>query len=109
MIRRCAFSAGSPAATRAKFTALLARLRRHPVAIGSPRQLYTYASTVQTVVEDVLYVTQPLPAAGYPGWSGGASLLQQLWQAPPAHGGQTAAAAAPSGPYSGQDTTPFST
>jgi pimeloyl-ACP methyl ester carboxylesterase len=98
---RCAFSAGSPAATRAKFTALLARLRRHPVAIGSPRQLYTYASTIAAVVNNFLKTAQPVPAAGFPGWSGGASLLQQLWQTPPAHGGQTAATAAPPGPYNG--------
>lgn len=97
---RCAFSAGSPAATRAKFTALLARLRRHPVAIGSPPQLYTYASTIQAVA-NFLYTTQPEPALGYPGWSGGAGLLQQLWQAPPAHGGRAAATVATSNPYNG--------
>jgi pimeloyl-ACP methyl ester carboxylesterase len=96
---RCAFSAGSPAATRAKFAALLGRLRRHPVAIGSPPQLYTYASTVQAAA-NFLDTTQPEPALGFPGWTGGASLLQQLWQAPPAHGGQ-AAAVAPSSPYNG--------
>jgi pimeloyl-ACP methyl ester carboxylesterase len=97
---RCTFSAGSPAATHAKFTALLGRLRRHPVAIGSPPQLYTYASTVQAVA-NFLDTTQPEQALGFPGWTGGAGLLQQLWQAPPAHGGQAAPAAAPSSPYNG--------
>jgi pimeloyl-ACP methyl ester carboxylesterase len=97
---RCAFSAGSPAATRAKFTALLARLRRHPVAIGSPRQLYTYASTVQAVV-NFLYTTQPVTAAGFPGWPGGARLLQQLWEAPPAHGGRAITSVATPSPYNG--------
>ena len=35
----CAFSAGTPAGTRAKFAALLHRLRKRPVTIGSPRRL----------------------------------------------------------------------
>lgn len=34
----CAFAAGSPAATRAKWQTLLRRLRQHPVSIGSPPQ-----------------------------------------------------------------------
>ena len=34
----CAFSAGTPAATRAKFTTLLNRLLKHPVTSGSPPQ-----------------------------------------------------------------------
>ena len=32
----CAFSAGTPAATRAKWDMLLRRLRRRPVTIGAP-------------------------------------------------------------------------
>ena len=42
----CAFSAGTPAATRAKWAALLRRLCRHPVTIGTPPQAYTYADAV---------------------------------------------------------------
>ena len=42
----CAFSAGTPAATRAKWATLLRRLRRHPVTIGTPPQTYTYADAV---------------------------------------------------------------
>src|ERR1043165_5708177 len=39
----CEFSAGTPAATRAKWHTLLRRLRAHPVTIGSPPQTFTYA------------------------------------------------------------------
>jgi hypothetical protein len=65
---RCAFAAGSPAATRAKFAALLRRLRRHPVTVGSPPQTYTYADTVASV-----------PVGVVSGWPCGARLLQALW------------------------------
>ena len=40
----CAFSAGSPAATRAKWDALLARLRRAPITVGGTA--FTYAEVV---------------------------------------------------------------
>jgi len=66
----CAFSAGTPAATRAKWATLLRRLRRHPVTIGTPPQTYTYAIAVQSV-----------PLATVSLWPSGASLLQQLWVA----------------------------
>jgi pimeloyl-ACP methyl ester carboxylesterase len=75
---RCAFSAGSPAATRAKFAALLRRLRGHPVQAGPQR--YTYASTI-SAVSQFLYTVKAVPAIGYPGWPAGASLLQHLWTA----------------------------
>src|SRR6204780_1730794 len=48
----CAFSAGTRAATRAKWATLLRRLRRHPVTIGTPPQTctppqtYTYPTAV---------------------------------------------------------------
>lgn len=66
----CAFSAGTPAATRAKFTALLHRLRRQPVTIGSPPQAFTYADTVSDV-----------PPRDVSDWQSAAVLLQQLWVA----------------------------
>ncbi|MFJ3922433.1 alpha/beta hydrolase [Streptomyces sp. NPDC090022] len=61
---RCAFSAGSPMATRDKFDQLLQRLRKHPV--GS----WTYAATVSDVVSS-LYVPRAGELAGR---------LQDLWQ-----------------------------
>jgi pimeloyl-ACP methyl ester carboxylesterase len=91
---RCAFSAGSPAATRAKFAALLRRLRQHPVRAGAQR--YTYASTV-SAVSQFLYSLRPVPALGFPGWPAGAGLLQHLW---------TASAPGHHGPLAGPATTP---
>ena len=76
----CAFSAGTPAATRAKWATLLRRLRRHPVTIGTPPQTYTYADAVVTV-----------PLGTVSQWQSGASLLQQLWAASTADRPSTAA------------------
>jgi pimeloyl-ACP methyl ester carboxylesterase len=81
----CAFSAGTPAATRAKWATLLRRLRRHPVTIGTPPQTYTYADAVASVpLEDVSQ------------WQSGASVLQQLWAASTA--ARPATAASPAAP-----------
>jgi pimeloyl-ACP methyl ester carboxylesterase len=66
----CAFSAGTPAATRARFAGLLHRLLRHPVTIGTPPQTFTYADTLTDV-----------PLGNVSQWQGGAGLLQQLWAA----------------------------
>jgi len=99
----CAFSAGTPTATRAKFAALLDRLRRHPVTIGTPPQVFTYADTVAAVPLDT--VSQ---------WQRGAVLLQQLWGASSAehapatngtadHGAADQGAVAPGGVYTGRD------
>lgn len=63
---RCAFSAGSPQATRGKFDRLMQRLREHPV--GS----WTYGRTFGDVVNG-LYVV-------HPGWTDLAGRLQELWQ-----------------------------
>src|ERR1035438_1761202 len=43
----CAFSAGSPAATRAKWDALLARVRRAPINVGGTT--YNYAAVLNLV------------------------------------------------------------
>jgi pimeloyl-ACP methyl ester carboxylesterase len=79
----CAFSAGTPAATRAKWATLLRRLRRHPATIGSPPQAYTYADVVVSV-----------PLAAVSQWQAGAIWLQQLWAASSA-GRPPAAASVP--------------
>jgi pimeloyl-ACP methyl ester carboxylesterase len=70
---RCAFSAGSPAATRAKFTALLKRFRTHTSGAAP----MTYAELVTGTVF-ALYTTEPSPY-GRPGWSAWAQELQDLW------------------------------
>jgi pimeloyl-ACP methyl ester carboxylesterase len=73
-IERCAFSAGSASSTRAKFSTLLWRLRRHPVPFeGEP---LTYAFVV-SLVADFLVAVQPV--SGFPGWAFTAELLQTLW------------------------------
>lgn len=66
----CAFSAGTPAATRAKWNALLRRLTAHPVTTGSPPQTFTYADAFGVV--DLGDVSA---------WQQGAVQLQQLWAA----------------------------
>ncbi|GGN85281.1 hydrolase [Streptomyces albiflavescens] len=63
---RCAFSAGSPKATRNKFDQLMRRLREHPVGV------WTYGRTVGDAVNS-LYVV-------HPGWTDLAGRLQNLWQ-----------------------------
>jgi pimeloyl-ACP methyl ester carboxylesterase len=68
----CAFSAGTPAATRAKWATLLRRLRRHPVTVGTPPQTYTYATAVTVQAMQLATVSE---------WPSAASLLQQLWVA----------------------------
>ncbi|MFI1885366.1 alpha/beta hydrolase [Streptomyces jumonjinensis] len=63
---RCAFSAGDPDATRAKFDRLTRRLK------GRPQGAWTYGRTVADVVNG-LYVV-------HPGWTDLAARLQDLWQ-----------------------------
>jgi pimeloyl-ACP methyl ester carboxylesterase len=79
----CAFSAGSPAATTAKWNTLLHLVSKHPVNLGAQQGTYTYADVVYSV--DVGSVGQ---------WQSDATLLQQLWTA--AHGGKPSPAPAPS-------------
>jgi pimeloyl-ACP methyl ester carboxylesterase len=78
----CAFSAGSPAATKAKWDALLARLRQAPITVGGTA--FTYAFVVTTVSFDLSFVqpfSTPVPGNNAPGWSGAAQDLQLLWMA----------------------------
>ena len=72
---RCALSAGSPAATAAKYRDLLARLRTDPVTVdGIP---FTYAQTA-TLVGGLLESQVKTSIA--PGWKTLAALVQTLWQ-----------------------------
>jgi pimeloyl-ACP methyl ester carboxylesterase len=66
----CAFSAGTPAATSAKFATLLRRLRHRPATFGNPPQTWTYADVVTDFPEYEFTV-----------WPADAALLQQLWLA----------------------------
>jgi len=69
-VSACAFSAGTPAATTAKWNTLLRRLLRHPITIGSPAQTWTY--------QDVIIA---FPEYSFSVWPTDAAILQQLWLA----------------------------
>lgn len=79
----CAFSAGTAAATEAKFNTLLDRLRQHPVTIGTPAQTFTYADAINDAL--------PRDVSD---WQSAADLLQQLWSAPAENTASTAAGTA---------------
>jgi pimeloyl-ACP methyl ester carboxylesterase len=66
----CAFSAGSPAATRQKFSELLARLPVDPTAGQT-----TYAQAISGTIHDLYFVTN---------WKLRAIELQKLWEQGPA-------------------------
>lgn len=63
----CAFSAGSAAATRAKFTTLVKQMRRHSLR---PRGGYTYAQLLEKTV-NTIYNTAS--------WAPWAQVLQDVW------------------------------
>jgi hypothetical protein len=72
---QCAFSAGSAAATQAKWTTLLQRLREHPVTLDDAT--FSYA-TLATAMNAWLTTTEPQP--GFIGWTAAAVVLQALWE-----------------------------
>jgi len=80
---RCAFSAGSPEATRAKFLALLARLRQGPITLGEKSE--TYTGIVGQISEALLlafpHPNEQVPGESVPGWIGFSKGLEALWQA----------------------------
>jgi pimeloyl-ACP methyl ester carboxylesterase len=80
----CAFSAGTPAATTAKWHTLLRLARKHPLNLGGQQGTYTYA--------DVLGAASSLGTVDQ--WQDNAILLQQLWTA--ATGGKPSPAPTPS-------------
>lgn len=71
----CAFTASTPAATRAKFVTLLHRLHRHPVTLDASGLTYTDVVAANSV-----------PLSSVSQWQSGAGLLQQLWDASAAAG-----------------------
>ena len=94
----CAFSAGTPAATRAKWSTLLRRLSAHPVTIGNPPQTFTYAGAF--AVPDLGDVSARPQAAVQ---------LQRLWKASAAVGGSRPAAVASSRPAAVASSRPAAT
>jgi pimeloyl-ACP methyl ester carboxylesterase len=73
---QCAFSAGSAVATEAKWTALLRRLREHPVTIDNPPRRFTYAALVATIGGDIGMLDFKAD------WAKDAEGLQTLWTRP---------------------------
>jgi len=96
---QCAFSAGTPARTTAKWDALLARLKEKPVTLnGTP---VTYAGLLDDI-GDALDIVQPhsSPVTGgsIQGWSGAAAALQELWDAGNAKASTSPGPAQPASP-----------
>ncbi|MFE6051618.1 alpha/beta hydrolase [Kitasatospora sp. NPDC056446] len=74
----CAFSAGTAADTRARFTDLLQRLRARPVAaLGTT---FTAGSAVEATIVS-LYAANPVPGLPGTGWGRLGAALQALWAA----------------------------
>ncbi|HEV7451135.1 MAG TPA: alpha/beta fold hydrolase [Pseudonocardiaceae bacterium] len=96
-VSACAFSAGTPAATEAKFATLEKRLLHHPVTIGTPPQTVTYANLVNPTELEAVSTLQS-----------NAVLLQQLWvaSASSSHAAPTSAAAASPGATAVAPTAP---
>ncbi|MEV5575488.1 alpha/beta hydrolase [Spirillospora sp. NPDC052269] len=78
----CAFSAGTPSATRAKYDTLLQRLRRHPVTMGTPPDTQNCGYVCGVV---------SIPLGSLSAWQEGADFLQQMWVQ--SHGGASPSAA----------------
>jgi pimeloyl-ACP methyl ester carboxylesterase len=73
----CAFSAGSPSATIAKFYALFDRLRRGPITL--PNGVSRSYARLLDELSDALDIARPAP--GIAGWHGAAVALQEFWAA----------------------------
>jgi pimeloyl-ACP methyl ester carboxylesterase len=111
----CAFSAGTPGATEAKFGALLHRLLLHPVTIGTPPQTYTYADVIASIPLGDTREIASGTAFSTGDWESGAMLLERLWAAsatsegPAADGAgdhaRASTAAAANTPYAGPEQT----
>jgi pimeloyl-ACP methyl ester carboxylesterase len=101
---RCAFSAGTPAATTAKFDALLNRLESGPIVIGTTTVTYASLLTVLSDGLDIVpaYTNPNDPSGDIQGWVGVASKLQALWQA----GGSPTALASTSATGASKPTVP---
>ncbi len=92
----CAFSAGTPAATTAKWNTLLRLVSKHPVNLGGQQGTYTYADVVEFESGSLGTVAQ---------WQSSAVLLQQLWTV--ANGGKPSPPPAPGpAPRRARATTP---
>jgi pimeloyl-ACP methyl ester carboxylesterase len=105
---RCAFSAGTPTATRAKFAALLTRLRSGPIVLGS--KTVTYADLLSEISEALLlafpHPNERVRSQAVAGWSGAATALERIWEARDAPVATPAAAPNASAPGSSAPAAP---
>lgn len=77
--QRCAFAAPDAATTAAKFQTLAERLRARPATLAqAPGVAFTEARLLD-IIANGLFVVQAY--GEFPGWTGVASVLQQLWVA----------------------------
>jgi pimeloyl-ACP methyl ester carboxylesterase len=83
--KECAFSAGSPAATTAKWDQLVRLASKHPIDLGGQQGTVTYADVLALSVGNLGTVAH---------WQQSATALQRLWTV--ATGGKAAPAPAPS-------------
>jgi pimeloyl-ACP methyl ester carboxylesterase len=83
----CAFSAGTPSATTAKWHKLLRLVSKHPINLGGQQGAYTFADVVTSV--SLGRVAQ---------WQSSAFLLQQLWTAATVGKPSPSPSPAPTGP-----------
>ncbi|MER7581830.1 alpha/beta hydrolase [Kitasatospora sp. NPDC097691] len=83
----CAFSAGTAAATRARYGELLTRLRTRPVALGG--MTFTAGTALETTILS-LYAANPVPGIPGTGWTQLGATLQALWAATEAPDAPTA-------------------
>jgi pimeloyl-ACP methyl ester carboxylesterase len=100
---RCPFSAGTPAATHAKFVAFMNRLQAGPIYLG-PRAI-TYTEIVNQLSEALLlafpHPNERVPSQAVQGWPGLAKGLEAVWEA--------RAAAPPTAPAAPASSAPAST
>lgn len=101
---RCAFSAGSAAATTARFDQLLERAAAAPIVL-EPGEPALSRSTIVGATLGSLYLVHPLPTFDrFIGWSRLAELLQALWEASaPAPSALRAGPTTPPGPGSARE------
>jgi pimeloyl-ACP methyl ester carboxylesterase len=96
---RCAFSAGTAAATHAKFLALSARLQTGPVYLGA--RAFSYSDFLAQIPEGLLlafpHPNERVPSQAVQGWVGLAKGLETVWEA---------RAAAPPTPDAAASSTP---
>ncbi len=97
---RCAFSAGSADATVQKWDTLLSRLQQQPATIGAAgaQKTVTYQALVSSIGNALDFVQA---GPGIQGWTGAATVMQEIWEATeaaPASSPATSPSSSPAAP-----------